>query len=77
MWALAMKRQVCILISDTSSDEQILRAMYNAAKDDKLQRVRHESNRTIDVDCILIVICIVLFVTHWRWLRMLTKVEAQ
>jgi hypothetical protein len=56
-------------------DDQILRAMYEAAKNDKIQRIRHESSRTIVIDCILIVICVVLFITHWRWMRKLTKNE--
>ena len=56
-------------------DDQTLRAMYEAAKDDKIQRERHEANRTIIIDCILIVICTVLFVTHWRWMRKLSKTE--
>jgi len=57
-------------------DDQTLRAMYEAAKNDKIQSVQHESNRTIVVDCILIVICIVLFATHWRWMRKFSKAEA-
>ena len=57
-------------------DDQTLRAMYEAAKDDKIQRERHEANRTIVIDSILIAICIVLFVTHWRWMRKLSKAEA-
>jgi hypothetical protein len=58
-------------------DDQTLRAMYDAAKNDKIQSVRHESNRTIVIDTILIVICIVLFVTHWRWMRKLAKADIQ
>lgn len=58
-------------------DEQTLRAMYEAAKNDKIQNVRHESNRTIIIDSMLIVICIVLFVTHWRWVKKLAKAEMQ
>ena len=57
-------------------DDQTLRAMYEAAKDDKIQTVRHEANRTIVIDIILIVICIVLFATHWRWMKKLSKAEA-
>lgn len=57
-------------------DDQTLRAMYEAAKDDKIQRVRHEANRTIVIDSILIAICIVLFATHWRWMRKLSRAEA-
>jgi hypothetical protein len=58
-------------------DDQTLRTMYEAAKNDKIQSVRHESNRTIVIDAILLVICIVLFVTHWRWMRKLAKAEIQ
>ena len=58
-------------------DDQTLRAMYEAAKNDKIQFIRHEANRTIVIDSILIVICIVLFVTHWRWMRKLSKAEMQ
>ena len=57
-------------------DDQTLHAMYEAAKDDRIQSIRHESNRTIIVDSLLILICIVLFVTHWRWMRRLAKAEA-
>jgi hypothetical protein len=57
-------------------DDQTLRAMYEAAKNDKIQNVRHDANRTIVIDSILIAICIVLFLTHWRWLRKLSKSEA-
>ncbi len=56
-------------------DDQTLRTMYEAAKNDKIQSVRHESNRTVVIDTILIVICIVLFVTHWRWMRKLAKAD--
>jgi hypothetical protein len=58
-------------------DDQTLRAMYEAAKNDKIQSARHDSNRTIVIDIILIVICIVLFVTHWRWIRKLAKADIQ
>ncbi len=58
-------------------DEQTLRGMYEAAKNDKIQSVRHESNRTIIIDIILLVICIVLFLTHWRWARKLSKADIQ
>ncbi len=58
-------------------DEQTLRAMYEAAKDDKIQNVRHEANRSITISTILIVLCIVLFLTHWRWARKLAKADIQ
>jgi hypothetical protein len=57
-------------------DDQTLQAMYEAAKDDKIQSARHEANRSIIVSGLLIVICIVLAWTHWRWMRKLSKAEA-
>lgn len=54
-------------------DDQTLRAMYDAAKADKIQSVRHDSHKDIIVSSILILICIVLFVTHWRWMRNINK----
>lgn len=56
-------------------DEQTLRAMYESAKEDKIQSTRHQSNRTIIVDGLLVVICVGLFVTHWRWMRRLSRAE--
>jgi len=58
-------------------DEKTLRAMYDAAKNDKIQNVRHESNRSITISTILIVICAVLFVLHWRWAKKLAKADIQ
>ena len=56
-------------------DDQTLRAMYEAAKNEKIQKEKHDANRTIIVDSILIVICITLFGTHWRWMRKLGRAE--
>lgn len=61
--------------ASVSPDEQTLRAMYESARNDKIMQVKHQSNRTIIVDAMLIIICLVLFVTHWRWLRTLAKAE--
>lgn len=57
-------------------DDQTLRAMYEAAKTDKIQFAQHQANRSIIVDILLIVICVVLFGTHWRWMRKLARAEA-
>ncbi len=58
-------------------DEQTLRAMYDAARNDKIQSVRHESNCTIIISTITIVICVVLFAAHWRWVKKLAKADTQ
>ncbi|MCD4664526.1 MAG: hypothetical protein K8R68_04580 [Bacteroidales bacterium] len=54
-------------------DDKTLLAMYESAKDDKIQSVKHRTMRSIMVSSILIVICLVLFITHWRWMRKLAK----
>jgi hypothetical protein len=57
-------------------DEETLRAMYEAAKNDKIQYVEHEAHRTIVIDGILIVVCVALFLTHWTWMRKIGRAEA-
>jgi hypothetical protein len=58
-------------------NEETLRTMYEAAKNDKIQSVRHESTRGIIISTILIVMCIVLYVIHWRWVKKLAKADTQ
>ena len=54
-------------------DDTTLRAMYEAAKADKIHSVKHRANRTMIVNGLLIILCIVFFTFHWRWMRMLSK----
>jgi hypothetical protein len=54
-------------------DEQTLHAMYEAARADRIQSVRHQANKSIIVGSLLIIICLILFGTHWRWVRKLNK----
>jgi hypothetical protein len=56
-------------------DDQTLHAMFQAAKDDKIQSVRHQANRSMIISGLLIVICVILFLTHWQWLRKMSKTE--
>lgn len=55
-------------------DEVTLRAMFNAAKDDRIQSAKHKTTQSIIVNSLLLIICLVLFFTHWRWMRRLSKV---
>lgn len=57
-------------------DDNTLRTMYESAKADKIQTSLHNSNGTILISSLIILICIVLFVTHWRWLKNISKPEA-
>jgi len=56
-------------------DETALKAMYESAKSDKIQKVRHESNKAIMISTIMILISVVLFVTHWRWMQSRAKMQ--
>jgi len=56
-------------------DEQTLRAMYQSAREDKIQTERHRAIRNIIINGLLVVICIALFITHWQWMRKLPKQE--
>ncbi|NQT77004.1 MAG: hypothetical protein HQ565_04765 [Bacteroidetes bacterium] len=54
-------------------DDETLRAMFTSEKDDVIRRVRHDSMRSLYINAVLIIICIVLFLTHWRWMRKLGR----
>ena len=57
-------------------DEQSLKAMYEAAKDDKIQGAKHRAHKNIMVNGLLIIVSLVLFFFHWKWLRRLPKTLA-
>jgi len=57
-------------------DDQTLHAMYDAAKNDKIQSSRHDSNKSMLISGILIVICVILFITHWTWMRNIGRAAA-
>ena len=50
-------------------DDETLKAMYESEKDDRIRRVKHDSYRSLYINGALIFICIILFLTHWRWMR--------
>lgn len=50
-------------------DENALKAMYVAARTDKVQKVKHDSYQSITINVIMISIAVTLFVTHWKWMR--------
>jgi hypothetical protein len=54
-------------------DDKTMKAMYETVKAEQMQSSLHKINRNIVVDSLLIVICIILFGLHWRWMRKLAK----
>jgi len=59
-------------VSYTPTDEE-LKAMYEAAKNDKIQSSNHQSKKSILINSFLIAICIFLFIVHWSWMRRTAK----
>ncbi len=55
--------------------DQELRNAYEAAKEEKIKRVLHNSLNTIVVTSILIVICFILFFIHWWMLKKYGKAD--
>ena len=53
-------------------DEQTLRSMYEAAKNDKMEQARHITNKSIIVNGLLLLISVILFLIHWIWMQKLT-----
>ncbi|MCB9283598.1 MAG: hypothetical protein H6563_05935 [Lewinellaceae bacterium] len=57
--------------------DETLKAMYEAAKEDQIQRGRLDAIRSMTVSGSLIVISILLFLTHWFWMKRAAKVQTQ
>jgi hypothetical protein len=53
---------------DTAS-EATLRKRYEAMREDRVGRVRFQSWKAITTSGLLLIISVVLFVLHWRWMR--------
>ena len=54
-------------------DEKTIQKMFEAAKNDKIQSSNQISIKNIMVGGILMIICTILFVTHWRWMQKITR----
>ncbi|MCX6244588.1 MAG: hypothetical protein NTU98_07760 [Bacteroidetes bacterium] len=54
-------------------DDKTLRSMYEAARADRISQANHSSIRTIVVCGLIILISVVLFITHWIWMKGLMK----
>ena len=50
-------------------DDQTLRSMYEAARNEKMASERHQAVKSITISSMLILISIILFFIHWRWMK--------
>jgi hypothetical protein len=64
-----------VKVSSYIPDDETMRAMYEAAKAEKIQSVKHQSYRSMLTNGLLILISIILFLTHWRLARRSIKLE--
>lgn len=58
-------------------DEETLKSMYEAARTDIIEGLQFQARRDIIVDVLVILVCVVLFVTHWRWMKKLARAEEE
>jgi hypothetical protein len=54
-------------------DDATLQAMYEAAKKEKIDKVNHDSNKSIKTSAIMVLLSLILFITHWRWMQKKTR----
>ena len=55
-------------------DDQTLKAMYEAARVDKISQANHFSMRSIMVNILILLISIGLFIVHWVWMKRLSRI---
>jgi hypothetical protein len=53
-----------------------MNAMYEAAKSDRIQSVKHGGHQQVTLSVLLIVICSILFITHWNWMKRIRTEKA-
>ena len=56
-------------------DDQTIKQMYESAKDEKINKVLHDTKNNIIVTSMLILFCIILFFTHWWMIKKQGKDE--
>jgi len=57
-------------------DDATLMLMYEAAQQDAISKVKHNAYRSVIVSSLVLLICIILFTTHWIWMRKLSKKDS-
>jgi len=50
-------------------DDQTLHAMYDAAKAERVLKVKHQARQSVIIGGLLIIVSVILFVSHWLWMQ--------
>lgn len=53
--------------------EETLRNLYETARNEKIRTIRYQSNKTILISSLMILISLILFIIHWRWMQRMVK----
>ena len=56
-------------------DDEAIKLMYEASKDAKINKTLHRTKRDIIVNGLLLIFCIILFLTHWGMIKKYDKDE--
>ncbi|MHC1706597.1 MAG: hypothetical protein AB9842_03630 [Bacteroidales bacterium] len=64
-------------LANFTPNDTILREMFESAKTYKIDSVKHDAIKSITVNSVLVVFCVLLFLVHWRWMRKLDKEEIE
>lgn len=67
--------------SDDSKDkytpsDQELKAAYESQKEDHIAGVRHEATKNMSNGFALLIVAVLLFALHWKWLSGMSKASA-
>jgi len=54
-------------------DDQTLGVMFEAAKADKIQKVKHGARQGVIIGGLLIIVSVILFASHWLWVNRQTS----
>lgn len=56
-------------------DDQTLKAMYEDTKANAIKEARRSASTSLVSSILPLIICIALFIGHWRWIRRIAKTE--
>jgi len=57
-------------------DDETMKSMYEAAKQDAISKVKHDAYRSVFVNGLIIIITVILFLFFWMWLKKLARKTA-
>jgi len=50
-------------------DDQTLHTMFDAAKAERVLKVKHQARQSVIIGGLLIIVSVILFASHWMWMQ--------